>query len=114
MLIPPLEKLSDKRVTNLSYKGKGGVSDTFRLFGESLNTSDVSSAPSLPTWAIHLKNEIKESRKLIEASQRKIEELNAKVVQQDEKIKLLERNPSTSKQYVRSSNRTIFLGEKSG
>ena len=51
---------------------------------------------------------------MIEASQRKIEELNAKVVQQDEKIKLLERNASNSKQYVRSTTRTTFLGDKSG
>jgi len=114
VLIPPIEKLSEKRVTTMSYKGKGGVSDTFRLFGGSLNTSDVSSASSIPSWAILLRKEVEESRRMIEASQRKIEELNAKVMQQDEKIKLLERNASTSKQYVRSSNHTIFLGEKSG
>ena len=98
----------------MSYKGKGGVDDTFRIFEGSLNPSIVSSTSTIPIWAIHLRNEVEKSRMMIEASQRKIEELNAKVMQQDDKIKLLERNASTSKHYVRSTNRSIFLGEKSG
>ena len=114
VIIPPLEKLNEKRVTMMSYKGKGGVDDTFRIFEGSLNPSIVSSTSTIPIWAIHLRNEVEKSRMMIEASQRKIEELNAKVMQQDEKIKFLERNASTSKHYVRSTNRSIFLGEKSG
>ena len=45
-------------------------------------------------------------------SHRKIEELNARVELQDEKIKKLERNATTPKHYARSSNRSIFLGGK--
>ena len=56
-----------------------------------------------------LKDEVEESRRLIEESQRKVEELNAKVVLQDVKIKELESKATTSKHYVRSSNRTTFL-----
>ena len=51
---------------------------------------------------------------MIEVSQSNIEELNAKVVLQDEKIKELERKTTTIKHYVRSSNRTTFLGGTSG
>ena len=98
----------------MSYKEKGKSSDTFRLFNESHDSSHVSSAPILPNWAMKLKSEVEESKRLIEATQRKIEELNAKVVLQDEKIKELERKATTTKHYVRSSNRTTFLGGTSG
>ena len=47
-----------------------------------------------------------------EESHRKIEELNARVELQDEKIKELERNATTPKHYARSSNRSIFLDGK--
>ena len=63
VLIPPLDKLSEKRVASMSYKGKGESSDTFRLFDESYDSSHVSSAPILPTWALHLKKEVEESRR---------------------------------------------------
>ncbi|KAK0583661.1 hypothetical protein LWI29_001127 [Acer saccharum] len=87
VLLPPLENFSEKRMATMSYKEKGKSSDTFRLFGESHDSSHVSSTPILPSWAIQLKNEVEESQRMIEASQKKIEELNAKVVLQDEKIK---------------------------
>ena len=47
-----------------------------------------------------------------EESHRRIEELNARVELQDEKIKNLERNATTLKLYARSFNRSIFLGGK--
>ncbi|KAK4844040.1 hypothetical protein QYF36_015659 [Acer negundo] len=84
----------------MSYKEKGKSSDTFRLFGESYNSSHVSSTHILPSWATQLKNVVEESRRMIEASQRNIEELNAKVVLKDVKIKELESKASTSKHYV--------------
>ena len=114
VLLSPLEKFSEKRMVSMTYKEKGRSSDTFRLFGESLDSSLVSSTPILPSWAIQLRNEFDELRKVNETSQRKIEELNARVVEQDLKIKELEGKTSTPKHYVRSTNRTTFLGGKSG
>ncbi|KAK0607774.1 hypothetical protein LWI29_020343 [Acer saccharum] len=114
VILPPLEKLSEKRVTTMSYKEKGKSCDTFRLFGESLDSSHVRCSPTLPSWAMQLKNEVEESRRLIEASQRKIEDLSAKIVVQDERIKELEGKATPTKHYVRSSNRTTFLGGTSG
>ncbi|KAK0583102.1 hypothetical protein LWI29_033400 [Acer saccharum] len=114
VLLPPLENFSEKRMATMSYKEKGKSSDTFRLFSESHDSSHVSSTPILLSWAIQLKNEVEESRRMIEASQRKIEDLNAKVVLQDEKIKELERKATTTKHYVRSSHHTTFLGGTSG
>ncbi|KAK0586074.1 hypothetical protein LWI29_000541 [Acer saccharum] len=67
VLIPLLEKLSEKRVATMSYKDKGKPSDTFRLFGESHDSSHVSSTLILPSWAIQLKKEVEESRRMIEA-----------------------------------------------
>ncbi|KAK0587247.1 hypothetical protein LWI29_019759 [Acer saccharum] len=55
-----------------------------------------------------------EGRRLIEASQRKIEDLNAKLVVQDEKIKELEGKSTPTRQYVRSAHRSSFLGGISG
>ena len=98
----------------MPYKENGESNDTFRLFGESHDSSHVSSAPILPSWALHLKNEVEESRRQIEESHRRIEELNARVELQDEKIKELKRKASTSKHYVRSTSRSIFLGGTSG
>ena len=49
------------------------------FFDESCDSSHVSSAPILPTWALHLKKEVEESRRQIEESHRKIEELNSRV-----------------------------------
>ena len=83
VILPPLEKLSEKRVTTMSYNEKGKPSDTFRLFGESLDSSHVPCSLILPSWAMQLKNEVEESRRMIEASQRKIEDLSAKIVVQD-------------------------------
>jgi hypothetical protein len=62
----PLDKLSEKRVAIMSYKGKGESNDTFRLFDESYDSSHVSSAPILPSWALHLKKEVEESERQIE------------------------------------------------
>ena len=87
VLLPSLENFSDKRMATMSYKEKGKSCDTFRLFGESYDSSLVSSTTILPKWAMQLKSEVEESRRMMEASQRKIEELNAKVVLQDVKIK---------------------------
>ena len=101
-------------MASMSYKDKGKPSDTFSLFGESHDLSHVSSTPILPSWAIQLKKEVEESRRMIEASQRKIEDLNAKIVVQDERIKELEGKTTTTKHYVRSSHRTTFLGGTSG
>ncbi|KAK1557615.1 hypothetical protein Q3G72_028150 [Acer saccharum] len=114
VLFPPLEKLSEKRVVSMSYKGKGKPSDTFRPFVESHDSSHVSNTPILPSWAIQLKKEVEESRRMIEASQRKIEDLNAKIVVQEEKIKELEGKSTTIKHHVRSSHHTTFLGGTSG
>ena len=98
----------------MSNKENGKSCDTFRLFGESYDSNLVSSITILPNWVMQLKDEVEESRWLIEGSKRKIEELNAKVVLQDVKIKELESKASTTKHYVRSSNRTTFLGGTSG
>ena len=114
MLLPPLEIFNDKRMATMSYKEKGKPSDTLRLFGESYDSNLVSSTTILPNWAMQLKSEVEESRRMIEASQRKIEELNAKVVLQDVKIKELESKASITKHYVRSSNLTTFLSGTSG
>ena len=78
VLLPPVENFSDKRMATMSYKEKAKSRDTFRLFGESYDSSLVSSTAILPKWAMQLKSEVEESRRMIEASQRKIEELNAK------------------------------------
>ena len=67
VLLPPLEKLSEKLMASMSYKDKGKPSDTFRLFGESHDSSHVSSTPILQSWAIQLKKEVEESRRMIEA-----------------------------------------------
>ncbi|KAK0601388.1 hypothetical protein LWI29_023780 [Acer saccharum] len=114
VMLPSLEKLSEKRVATMSYKDKGKSSDVFRLFDESLDSSHVPSSPALPSWALKLRNEVEESRRLIEVSQRKIEDISAKLVVQDERIKELEGKSNTTKQYVRSSHRTTFLGGTSG
>ena len=114
VILPPLEKLSEKRVTSMSYKEKGKSCDTFRLFSESLNSNHVPCSPTLRSWDMQLKIEVEESRRLIEASQRKIEDLSAKIVVQDERIKELEGKATTTKHYMRSSNRNTFLGGTSG
>ena len=114
VMLPPLEKLSEKRVASMSYKDKGKSNDMFRLFGESLDSNHVPSSPALPSWALKLRNEVEESRRLIEASQRKIEDLSAKLVVQDERIKELEGKSTPTRQYVRSTHRSSFLGGISG
>ncbi|KAK0602302.1 hypothetical protein LWI29_032114 [Acer saccharum] len=114
VMLPPLEKLSEKRVASMSYKDKGKSNDVFRLFGESLDSTHVPSSPALPSWALKLRNEVEESRRLIEASQRKIEDLSAKLVVQDERIKELEGKSTPTRQYVRSAHRSSFLGGTSG
>ncbi|KAK0592998.1 hypothetical protein LWI29_028837 [Acer saccharum] len=114
VMLPPLEKLSEKRVASMSYKDKGKSNDVFRLFGKSLDSNHVPSSPALPSWVLKLRNEVEESRRLIETSQRKIEDLSAKLVVQDERIKELEGKSTTTRQYVRSSHRTSFLGGTSG
>ena len=65
MILPPLEKLSEKRVTSMSYKEKGKSCDTFRLFSESFDSSHIPCSPTLPSWAMQLKIEVEESRRLI-------------------------------------------------
>ena len=112
VFLPPLDKISEKRLSFMSYKGKGAPNDTIRLFDESCGSSLVPSAPILPLWALLLTNRVEKSERQLEEAHRKIEELNARVELQDEKIKELERNASTPKHYVRSSNRSIFLGGK--
>ena len=112
VFLPPLDKISEKRLSIMSYKGKGGPNDTIRLFDESCGSSHVPSAPILPSWALLLTNRVEKSERQLEEAHRKIEELNARVELQDEKIKELERNATTPKHYARSSNRSIFLGGK--
>lgn len=107
-----LERFSDKRVSLMSYKNKGSSNDTFRLFGENEDSSNVSSTSHLPDWAIQIQEGLVESKKMIN-------ELKAKVVQQDAKIKGLEASissskASTSKHYVRSTNRAKFFDGTSG
>ncbi|KAK4857727.1 hypothetical protein QYF36_005212 [Acer negundo] len=114
VLLPPLKNFSDKRMATMSYKEKGKSCDTFRLFGESYDSSLVSSTTILPNWAMQLKSEVVKSRRLIEESQRKIEDLNAKVMLQDVKIKELESKAFTQEHYVRLSNRTTFLSGITG
>ena len=48
VLLPPLEIFNDKRMATISYKEKGKPNDTFRLFGESYDSSLVSSITILP------------------------------------------------------------------
>ena len=48
VLLPPLEKFSDKCMATMSYKEKGKSCDTFRLFVESHDSSLVSSTTILP------------------------------------------------------------------
>ena len=79
---------------------------------ESYDSSHVSSAPILPSWALLLTNKVEKSERQLEEAHRKIEELNARVELQDEKIKELEMNATTPKHYARSSNRSIFHGGK--
>ncbi|KAK0594113.1 hypothetical protein LWI29_015762 [Acer saccharum] len=114
VMLPPLEKLSEKRVAFMSYKDRGKSNDVFRLFSESLDSNHVPSSPALPSWALKLRNEVEESRRLIEASQRKIEDLSAKLVVQDERIKELEGKSTPTRQYVRSAHHSSFLGGTSG
>ena len=51
VFLSPLNKLNEKRLSIMSYKGKGGSNDTIRLFDESCDSSHVSSAPIRPSWA---------------------------------------------------------------
>ncbi|KAK0599251.1 hypothetical protein LWI29_003623 [Acer saccharum] len=60
VLLSPLEKFSDKRMAFMSYKDKGRSCDNFRLFGESQDSSLVSSTTCLSEWAMQLKNEVEE------------------------------------------------------
>ena len=55
VLLPPLDKLSEKCVVSMSYKGKGESNDTFRLFDESYDSIHVYRATIFPTWAVQLK-----------------------------------------------------------
>ena len=72
VLLPPLEIFNDKRMATMSYKEKGKPSDTLRLFGESYDSSLVSSTTIHPNWAMQLKSEVEDSKRMIEVSQRKI------------------------------------------
>ncbi|KAK3184986.1 hypothetical protein Dsin_032272 [Dipteronia sinensis] len=81
-------------------------------FSDTQESSNVSSITYLPDWAIQMQEELVESKK-------KIKKLHRKVVQQDANIKGLEETissskASTSKCYVRSSNRTKFFDGTSG
>jgi hypothetical protein len=114
VMLPPLEKLSEKRMATMSYKDKGKSNDVLRLFGDSLDSNHVPNSPALPSWALKLRKEVEESHRLIEASQRKIEDLSAKLVAQDERIKELEGKSTPTRQYVRSAHRSSFLGGTSG
>ncbi|KAK0571934.1 hypothetical protein LWI29_023745 [Acer saccharum] len=114
VILPPLEKLSEKRMATMSYKDKGKSNDVLRLFGDSLDSNHVPISPALPSWALKLRKEVEESHRLIEASQRKIEDLSAKLVAQDERIKELEGKSTPTRQYVRSAHRSSFLGGTSG
>ncbi|KAK0575831.1 hypothetical protein LWI29_007908 [Acer saccharum] len=114
VMLPPLEKLSEKRMATMSYKNKGKSNDVLRLFGDSLDSNHVSCSPAFPSWALKLRKEVEESYRLIEASQRKIEDLSAKLVAQDERIKELEGKSTPTRQYVRSAHRSSFLGGTSG
>ncbi|KAK0599648.1 hypothetical protein LWI29_007290 [Acer saccharum] len=98
VMFPPLEKLSEKRMATMSYKDKGKSNDVLRLFGDSLDSNHVPSSPALPSWALKLRKEVEESHRLIEASQRKIEDLSAKLVAQDERIKELEGKSTPTRQ----------------
>ena len=69
---------------------------------------------SLTHPPLKLRKEVEESHRLIEASQRKIEDLSAKLVAQDERIKELEGKSTPTRQYVRSAHRSSFLGGTSG
>ncbi|KAK0583778.1 hypothetical protein LWI29_002830 [Acer saccharum] len=114
VMLPPLEKLCEKRLATMSYKDKGKSNDVLRLFGDSLDSNHVPYSPALPSWALKLRKEVEESHRLIEASQRKIEDLSAKLVAQDERIKELEGKSTPTRQYVRSAHRSSFLGGTSG
>ncbi|KAK0588247.1 hypothetical protein LWI29_036648 [Acer saccharum] len=114
VMLPPLEKLSEKRMATMSYKDKGKSNDVLRLFGDSLDSNYVPNSPALPSWALKLRKVVEESHRLIEASQRKIEDLSAKLVAQDERIKELEGKSTPTRQYVRSAHRSSFLGGTSG
>ncbi|KAK0603528.1 hypothetical protein LWI29_005926 [Acer saccharum] len=105
---------SEKRMATMSYKDKGKSNDVLRLFGDSLDSNHVPNSPALPSWALKLRKEVEESHRLIEASQRKIEDLSAKLVAQDERIKELEGKSTPTRQYVRSAHRSSFLGGTSG
>ncbi|KAK0577934.1 hypothetical protein LWI29_002514 [Acer saccharum] len=91
----------------MSYKDKGKSNDVLRLFGDSLDSNHVPYSPALPSWALKLRKEVEESHRLIEASQRKIEDLSAKLVAQDERIKELEGKSTPTRQYVRSAHRSF-------
>ncbi|KAK0582299.1 hypothetical protein LWI29_023877 [Acer saccharum] len=97
VMLPPLEKLSEKRMATMSYKDKGKSNEVLRLFGDSLDSNHVPNSPALPSWALKLRKEVEESHRLIEASQRKIEDLSAKLVAQDERIKELEGKINSNK-----------------
>ncbi|KAK0601052.1 hypothetical protein LWI29_020898 [Acer saccharum] len=114
VMLPPLEKLSEKRMATMSYKDKGKSNDVHRLFGDSLDSNHVPNSLALPSWALKLRKEVEESHRLIKASQRKIEDLSAKLVAQDERIKELEGKSTPTRQYVRSAHRSSFLGGTSG
>ena len=114
VMLPSLERLSEKCMATMSYKDKGKSNDVLRLFGDSLDSNHVPYSPALPSWALKLRKEVEESHRLIEASQRKIEDLSAKLVAQDERIKELEGKSTPTRQYVRSAHRSSFLGGTSG